>query len=75
MRLRTSPETWIGALAGQSSEATESICRLVDNITRNIEEINSKADICIKDMEICMSGVDRVSDFAAGETEIVRQTV
>ncbi|MBQ8945418.1 MAG: methyl-accepting chemotaxis protein [Lachnospiraceae bacterium] len=65
----------VGALAGQSSEATESIRRLVENITRNIEEINSKADICIKDMEICMSGVDRVNDsFASIYEDITKAT-
>ena len=47
----------VGALANQSSEATEVIRRLIDDITRNIVEINKKADICASDMEACVSGV------------------
>nr|MCR4717341.1 methyl-accepting chemotaxis protein [Lachnospiraceae bacterium] len=52
----------VGALAGQSSEATDTIKRLVDDITRNIENINEKADICAKDMEACISGVDGANE-------------
>ena len=47
----------VGALANQSSEATGTIRRLIDDITGNIEEINLKADICVKDMEACTEGV------------------
>ena len=49
--------TEVGALANQSSNATETIRRLVDDITKNIVDINRKADICAHDMEACMSGV------------------
>ena len=49
--------TEVGALANQSSSATDTIRRLVDDITKNIVEINKKADICAGDMEACMSGV------------------
>ena len=49
----------VGALANQSSEATEHISELVDTITRNIVEINNKADICMKDMKKCLSVVER----------------
>ena len=52
----------VGALAGQSSEATDSIKSLVDNITKNIGEINARADRCLKDMAECMSGVERVNE-------------
>ena len=48
----------VGTLAGQSSEATETIRMLIGSITKNIEDINHKADICITDMEACMSGVE-----------------
>jgi len=48
----------VGTLASQSSEATETIRQLIGSITKNIEDINHKADICITDMEACMSGVE-----------------
>ncbi|MCR4908827.1 MAG: methyl-accepting chemotaxis protein [Lachnospiraceae bacterium] len=51
----------VGALAQQSSEATENICKLIAGVTDNIEAINHKADICITDMEACLSGVDSVN--------------
>ncbi|MBR4724320.1 MAG: methyl-accepting chemotaxis protein [Lachnospiraceae bacterium] len=47
----------VGTLANQSSEATETIRRLVDGITKNISDINHKAEICVKDMDACMSAV------------------
>ncbi|MCR5255701.1 MAG: methyl-accepting chemotaxis protein [Acetatifactor sp.] len=50
--------TEVGTLAGQSSEATETIRNLVNGITQNIEDINRKADICLKDMEACLEGVE-----------------
>ncbi|MCR5673939.1 MAG: methyl-accepting chemotaxis protein [Lachnospiraceae bacterium] len=52
----------VGALANQSSEATETIRRLVEDVTRNIEDINKKADICLEDMEACMNGVAGAND-------------
>ena len=52
----------VGALAKQSSEATDVIRKLVDDITKNIEEINKKADICSGDMEACVSGVEGAND-------------
>ncbi|MBQ4241685.1 MAG: methyl-accepting chemotaxis protein [Lachnospiraceae bacterium] len=48
----------VGILANQSSEATDTIRRLIDDITKNIDDINRKADICVKDMEACISGVE-----------------
>ena len=48
----------VGALAKQSSEATDVIRKLVDDITKNMEDINKKADICSIDMEACVSGVE-----------------
>lgn len=51
----------VGALANQSSEATETIRQLVSDITKNIEDINSKADICLNDMEACMNGVENAN--------------
>ncbi len=48
----------VGVLAKQSTEATETIRTLVSGITKNIEDINSKADICMKDMEACITVVD-----------------
>ena len=47
----------VGVLAGQSSEATENIRRLIGGITKNIEDINHMSEICIRDMENCMNGV------------------
>ncbi len=49
--------TEVGTLAKQSSEATETIRGLIEDITKNIVDINDKADICTQDMEACMSGV------------------
>ncbi|MBR3306487.1 MAG: methyl-accepting chemotaxis protein [Lachnospiraceae bacterium] len=49
--------TEVGTLANQSSQATESIRRLVEGITRNISDINRKAEICVRDMEACMRAV------------------
>lgn len=54
--------TEVGTLAGQSSEATETIRKLVTGITQNIEEINHKADICVRDMEACLSGVESANN-------------
>ncbi|MBR4168545.1 MAG: methyl-accepting chemotaxis protein [Lachnospiraceae bacterium] len=48
----------VGTLAKQSSEATETIRQLIGSITKNIEDINHKADICMTDMDACMSGVE-----------------
>ncbi|MBR0434877.1 MAG: methyl-accepting chemotaxis protein [Lachnospiraceae bacterium] len=52
----------VGALANQSSEATETIRRLVEGITRNITDINRKAERCSKDMESCMNSVSAAND-------------
>ncbi len=52
----------VGALAAQSSEATESIRRLIEEVTHNIEEINKKSDICVRDMEACLNGVNGVNE-------------
>lgn len=48
----------VGVLANQSTSATETIRRLIDDITKNIDSINVKADICVKDMEACLKGVE-----------------
>ncbi len=52
----------VGSLATQSSEATETIQRLIEEVTHNIDEINKKADICVKDMEACLSGMEGVNE-------------
>ena len=49
--------TEVGTLANQSSEATETIRRLVDGITKNISDINAKARICVGDMATCLEAV------------------
>lgn len=54
--------TEVGTLAGQSSEATETIRRLVEGITRNISDINQKAEICVSDMEACMNAVSGANE-------------
>jgi len=54
--------TEVGTLASQSSEATETIRRLVDGITKNISDINSKAEICVSDMEACLSAVSGANE-------------
>ncbi len=48
----------VGSLAKQSAAATETIRRLVKDITRNMNDISQKADLCMADMEACMSGVE-----------------
>ncbi|MCR5388382.1 MAG: methyl-accepting chemotaxis protein [Lachnospiraceae bacterium] len=47
----------VGNLATQTSESTETIRRLIEQVTKNIDEINKKADICVRDMDACLSGV------------------
>ncbi|MCR5734752.1 MAG: HAMP domain-containing protein [Lachnospiraceae bacterium] len=54
--------TEVGTLASQSSEATETIRRLVDGITKNISDINQKAEICVNDMAACMSAVSDANE-------------
>jgi len=54
--------TEVGTLASQSSEATETIRKLVDGITTNISDINNKAEICAKDMEACLSAVSGANE-------------
>ncbi|MCR4807461.1 MAG: methyl-accepting chemotaxis protein [Lachnospiraceae bacterium] len=54
--------TEVGALANQSSSATDGIRRLVDEVTKNIADINRKADICAKDMEACMNSVEGANE-------------
>ena len=52
----------VGLLANQSSEATDTIRKLIEDITKNIDDINKKADICVKDMEACISGVEGANE-------------
>ena len=52
----------VGVLANQSSEATETIRRLIEGITQNIKDINNKAEACVRDMETCMSGVAEANE-------------
>jgi len=52
----------VGALANQSTEATKNIRSLIDDITTNIADINRKADICVKDMEECVIGVENANE-------------
>ncbi|SCY37888.1 Methyl-accepting chemotaxis protein [Lachnospiraceae bacterium XBB2008] len=54
--------TEVGVLAGQSSQATETIRRLVDGITKNISDINTKAEICVSDMEACIKAVSGANE-------------
>ncbi|MCR4788662.1 MAG: methyl-accepting chemotaxis protein [Lachnospiraceae bacterium] len=54
--------TEVGVLANQSSGATDTIRRLIDEVTKNIEDINRKADTCVKDMEACMNGVEGANE-------------
>ena len=52
----------VGILANQSSDATDTIRRLIDDITKNIDDINRKADICVKDMDACINGVEGANE-------------
>ena len=52
----------VGVLANQSSQATDTIRRLIDDVTKNIADINKKADICVTDMEACLNGVQGAND-------------
>ena len=52
----------VGVLANQSSEATDTIRQLISGVTRNIEEINRKADICMTDMEACLEVVENANN-------------
>lgn len=52
----------VGLLANQSSEATDTIRRLIEDITKNIDDIDKKADICVRDMEACIAGMEGAND-------------
>ena len=54
--------TEVGTLANQSSEATETIRRLVEGITKNISDINHKAEICVNDMNACLDAVNGANE-------------
>lgn len=54
--------TEVGVLANQSSEATDTIHGLIDEVTKNISSINKMADICVKDMEACLNGVEGANE-------------
>jgi methyl-accepting chemotaxis protein len=65
----------VGALANQSTDAAVHISSLVEAITYNIEQINQKADDCLRDMERCTAGVERSnSSFDSIYTDITRAT-
>lgn len=67
--------TEVGTLANQSSEATETIRKLIDEVTKNIADINRKADICVKDMEACMTGVEGANEsFQLIYTDVAKAT-
>ncbi len=52
----------VGVLANQSSMATDTIRRLIDDVTKNIADINRKADTCVSDMEACLNGVQGANE-------------
>lgn len=54
--------TEVGTLANQSSQATETIRRLVEGITKNISDISRKAEICVGDMQACLGAVSGAND-------------
>ncbi len=65
----------VGALANQSTEATKNIRKLIDEITKNIADINEKADICAKDMEDCVTGVESANEsFDKIYTDVTKAT-
>ncbi len=65
----------VGALANQSTDAATHISELVEAITQNIEQINRKADDCMRDMERCTAGVEHSnSSFESIYTDITRAT-
>ncbi|MCR5302304.1 MAG: methyl-accepting chemotaxis protein [Lachnospiraceae bacterium] len=67
--------TEVGTLANQSSEATETIRKLIDDVTKNIADINRKADTCVKDMEACMEGVNGANEsFGLIYTDVAKAT-
>ncbi len=47
----------VGVLANQSSEATETIRKLIEGVTKNITDISHKAEVCVADMEACLHAV------------------
>ncbi len=67
--------TEVGTLANQSSEATETIRKLIEEVTKNIADINRKADTCVKDMEACMNGVEEANEsFNLIYTDVAKAT-
>ncbi len=51
----------VGSLAQQSTQATVTIRNLIAGITKDIEDINRKADTCAGDMDECMTGVENAN--------------
>ena len=67
--------TEVGVLANQSAQETETIRRLVDEVTMNINNINKMAAICVKDMAACMQGVEGVNEsFDVIYTDVAKAT-
>lgn len=67
--------TEVGVLANQSSDATETIRHLIEDVTKNIDNINNMADICAKDMAACMSGVQEANgSFDLIYTDVAKAT-
>jgi len=65
----------VGTLASQSTEATENIRNLITGITKNIEEIDKKADACLKDMDNCIMGMDNANkSFATIYEDVEKAT-
>ena len=54
--------TEVGTLAKQSTEATDIIKHLVDEVTHNIERISQKANICLNDMDKCVTAMGSAND-------------
>ena len=65
----------VGALAKQSNDAVETICRLVESVTQNIKEISERSEECLSDMKACMSGVKSAnSSFDSIYSDVTKAT-
>ena len=67
--------TEVGTLATQSPQAPDTIRRLIEGITKNISDISHKAEICVSDMEACMSAVSGANEsFETIYEEVAKAT-
>ena len=65
----------VGTLAKQSTEATDVIRKLIEEVTYNIEQISHKAEVCLADMDKCVSAMESANNsFDQIHSDITKAT-